>query len=283
MPLIVGYFAFIFALFIAVPACSGPDNAKAAGPAPGSTASLNATELDELQTDEAASDTAAADPRSGEAETPKETSATNSTQTTEDGSFPWMPADGDVISFDVLRQGKDFGTHTISFSGDPAGEMDVTSEVSLSAGLGPIPVFTYKLDTTETWEDGVLVGLEGTTNDDGDDLTVSASVEGERLKIDGSAYTGSADLGILPSSHWHKGMVETGQILSTEDGEILDVSTETIGTESVKAGGEDVQATHYRLNSDIVLDLWYDDQSRLVKLSFTARDQDIEYVLNEMY
>ncbi|MEM9180281.1 MAG: DUF6134 family protein [Pseudomonadota bacterium] len=37
------------------------------------------------------------------------------------------------------------------------------------------------------------------------------------------------------------------------------------------------------MKSDLTVDLWYDAQSRWVKLAFQVRGQDIEYVLNELY
>ena len=194
-------------------------------------------------------------------------------------SFPWRPADGEQLSFKVLRKGNDFGTHSISFSGDPDGELTVTSEVSLRAGLGPITAFRYTLEAQETWQDGVLVALSGKTNDNGDKLEVSAEKQGDALNISGTAYSGFAELGLLPSSHWHKGQVSASQILSTEDGELLDVSSELIGQETIKAAGRDIQADRYLLKSDIDLDLWYDTENRLVKLAFEARGQNIEYVL----
>ena len=56
-----------------------------------------------------------------------------------------------------------------------------------------------------------------------------------------------------------------------------------IGRETVSVGGEDVEATHYRLVSDLTVDLWYDNESRWVKLGFEARGQQIDYILNKLY
>ena len=195
----------------------------------------------------------------------------------------WQPEDGDTISFKVLRKGKDFGTHTVSFDVTSDDEFTATSTVDLRAGLGPITMFRYELEATETWKDGKLVGLSGKTNDDGDGEYVEASADGDMLTIDGSAYSGTVPVGIIPSSHWNIGEAFSTKILSTESGEILDVSVEKIGRETVSVGGEDVEATHYRLVSDLTVDLWYDDEARWVKLGFEARGQQIGYILNQLY
>ncbi len=195
----------------------------------------------------------------------------------------WQPQDGDKIVFSVLRKGNEFGTHTISFDVESEDSFTARSDVELKAGLGPITVFRYELDATETWKDGKLVGLEGQTNDDGDDEFVKASLDGDSLSVNGSAYSGNAPLGIIPSSHWNIQQAFSSQILSTETGELLDTNVEKIGRETLTIGGEEVETTHYRLKSDLTVDLWYDDQSRWVKLGFEARGQQIDYVLTELY
>lgn len=277
----------VFALSISMSAaCSNEMNTKSEV---SSTASLNVSQLEAVR--EASSSTGTtttvmtveSDPIIDDAAPPLVEAHPIQEAQTQDGMFPWRPANGDEISFKVLRKGNDFGTHNISFSGDPDDELVVTSEVSLRAGLGPITAFRYTLETQETWQDGVLVGLSGTTNDNGDRLQVEADKQGDGLNVTGSEYSGVVDLGILPSSHWHKGQVAASQILSTEDGEVLSVSSQRVGRETISVAGRQVEADRYLLKSDIDLDLWYDTQNRLVKLAFEARGQNIEYVLTEPY
>jgi hypothetical protein len=277
----------IFAFSITMTAaCSNETNT---GLAVLSTASLNASQLEAVRESPRSTDTTPtvttvkSDPVVAD-QTPSTDEARQSQEAQiQSGLFPWRPANGDEISFKVLRKGNDFGTHKISFSGDPDGKLVVTSDVSLRAGLGPITVFRYTLEAQETWQDGVLVGLSGTTNDNGDRLQVEAQKQGDGLSVAGSEYAGDVDLGILPSSHWHKGQVAASQILSTEDGEVLDVTTQQVGREIISVAGRQVEADRYLLKSDIDLDLWYDTQNRLVKLAFEARGQNIEYVLTEPY
>lgn len=277
----------IFAFSITMTAaCSNETNT---GLAVLSTASLNASQLEAVRKSSSSTDTTPtvttvkSDPVAADQTPPTDEARQSQEAQIQSGLFPWRPANGDEISFKVLRKGNDFGTHKISFSGDPDGKLVVTSDVSLRAGLGPITVFRYTLEAQETWQDGVLVGLSGTTNDNGDRLQVEAQKQGDGLSVAGSEYAGDVDLGILPSSHWHKGQVAASQILSTEDGEVLDVTTQQVGREIISVAGRQVEADRYLLKSDIDLDLWYDTQNRLVKLAFEARGQNIEYVLTEPY
>ncbi|MEH6488738.1 DUF6134 family protein [Hyphomonas oceanitis] len=196
---------------------------------------------------------------------------------------PWQPQDGDRIAFDVLRKGKPFGTHTVSFAVEPNGTLKATTDVRLKAGLGPITVFHYELDATETWKDGTLVALKGAVDDNGKDGSVSAVRAGDELEVNGTEYTGEAPLGILPSSHWNFAQTQAKELLSTEDGELLKVKVIDKGMDTVTVAGKPVDAHHYLMDSAIDVDLWYDDQGRWVKLSFVARDQQIDYVLTQPY
>lgn len=194
----------------------------------------------------------------------------------------WQPQDGDVIAYKVLRKGKDFGSHSVTFSTD-GDTLTAKTNVKLKAGLGPITVFSYTLNATETWKDGHLVKLSGEVDDDGTEGSVTAEASGETLTVNGTVFQGEAPAGILPASHWNFGQTQASKLLSTEDGEILDVAVTEKGRETITVGGADIEATRYLMDSDIDVDLWYDDEGRWVKLAFEARGQQIEYVLSELY
>ncbi len=196
---------------------------------------------------------------------------------------PWAATDGAVIDFTVLRKGKPFGSHVLTFERDESGTLEVTTDVDLQVKFGPITAFKYRLDSVEEWIDGQLVALNGRSNNDGRKGEVSAEAEDGDLIIESTKFDGTLPLGIIPSSHWNRLQVYQNQMLSTETGEILDIEVEVIGDDEVEVGDQIIDATHYRLKSDLTVDLWYDRQSRWVKLAFEVRGQDIEYVLNQLY
>ena len=197
---------------------------------------------------------------------------------------PWVAADGDVIDFTVLRKGKPFGRHMLTFERDADGELQVNTDVDLQVKLGPITAFKYRLDSVEAWSDGQLIGLNGSSNNDGRKGKVKAEASDDgSLVVESTKFDGTLPTTIIPSSHWNRLQVYQNQMLSTETGEVLDIDVEIIGEDQVQVGDETVDATHYRLKSDLTVDLWYDDQSRWVKLAFEVRGQDIEYVLNALY
>lgn len=229
-----------------------------------------------------------ADSPSAPAETSATTKADVSNDTpTKNGSdmqavAKWQPEDGDVITYKVLRKGKKFGKHSVRFKRD-GDVLTATTDVALEAGFGPIKVFTYTLNATETWKDGVLVKLSGDVDDDGKEGDVEAKRADDKLIVSGTKYQGEAPGGIIPASHWNFAQMQSTQLLSTEDGELLDVKVTNQGREIVKVAGQDIEATRYLMDSDIDVTLWYHADGRWVKLAFEARNQEIEYVLTDIY
>jgi hypothetical protein len=196
---------------------------------------------------------------------------------------PWTVTDGAVIDFTVLRKGKPFGSHILTFDKESDGSFEVTTDVDLDVKFGPITAYKYRLDSVERWEGEKLVSINGKSNNNGRKGKVAAQAEGEQLQVDATKFEGQVPTSIIPSSHWNRKQMYQDRMISTETGELLDINVEKIGADTVLVGGSPVDATHYRLKSDIVVDLWYDDQSRWVKLAFEAQDQKIEYVLNQLY
>lgn len=195
----------------------------------------------------------------------------------------WKPYDGAQIAFDVLRKGKPFGTHIVSFEESDTGDLQVTTDVDLKVKVGPFTAFQYRLDSEETWRSGQLVSLNGRTNDDGEKTSVSAVLDGDELRVEGTAFQGRVNPWIIPSSHWNMDQVRASEMLSTEDGSVLQMTITPMGNDMLSIDGQEIAANRYTLDSDIDIDLWYDDQGRWLKLTFEARGQMIEYRLSELY
>lgn len=195
-----------------------------------------------------------------------------------DRGYVWLPKDGEELSFKVFRNGAPFGYHNVSFEVDGE-KISVRNEILLKAGVGPVNLFLYRHNSDEEWTDGQLVSLEGKTKKNGKWVNVDVVRRANLLAVDGDGFEGDIPTTIIPSSHWNIREVQSDQILSSENGEILDIEVEDLGPDQIDIGGAQVRANRYRLNSRLSVDLWYDEDGRWVKCQFTARGQTIEYVL----
>lgn len=189
---------------------------------------------------------------------------------------------GDALNFQVLRKGKPFGHHNWTFTQN--GEQCIVEvDAHLEVSFGPITPFKYDHQVREVWKDGELQSLESSTLKDGENYELTVTRQGDQLLIDGADYQGEAPGDLVPSTYWNKALVQQdgdAKMLSTETGKVMDVAITDKGAQKVQAEGETVSAEHYLVDSDIDLNLMYQGE-KLVKLTFTARDQPIEYVLQD--
>ena len=54
-------------------------------------------------------------------------------------------------------------------------------------------------------------------------------------------------------------------LLDADKGRTLTGKLRRLGKESIQVGGQGRECTHYRLQGEVDVDLWYDAQSRLVR------------------
>lgn len=190
---------------------------------------------------------------------------------------------GDVIAFDVYRQGDtEFGTHEIRFT-EEDGDLMAEVSVRLRAGAGPITVFRYEHDSTERWRDGELIQIWGETLKDGDRYPFDGAVNGEALVVEGTSPEGEAvttefPLGVLPSSHWRGYSEDTDAILYTEHGTEMEVAVEYMGEEEIEADGGTISAYKYRVEGTLTTYVYYDEDGAWAGCEFEARGQEIRYV-----
>jgi len=195
----------------------------------------------------------------------------------------WMPEGETQIRFKVLRKGKPFGQHYVDFKPDGNGGFTATNDIDLIAKIGPITAYRYRHDSVETWKDGRLVGLEGSTRKEGKDLEARARLEGGKLSVEATNYTGSYGSDLAPANHWNISQLTSQGMLSTEGGQLIENEVENLGRETLTIAGQEIEATKFKLISDLTIFLWYDDQGRWVRLDFEARGQKIEYILEALY
>lgn len=195
----------------------------------------------------------------------------------------WQPKGGEEISFLVRRNGSKFGSHDVSFEKLDDGTLRVENDILLRVKFGPITAYNYEHQSEELWSDGSLVSIEGETRKERSDFIIDAERVGDVIQVNGTVYSGEAPASIIPSSHWNIRELYSTAMLSSEGGQLLPVSVEKRGVETLSIGGKSIEATRYTLSSDLDVDLWYDAEGHWVKCAFQARNQNIVYELQSIY
>lgn len=184
------------------------------------------------------------------------------------GNAPASAADQERREFTILIDGKPSGTYhmTIRRQDDGSVVMSAQAEVRLS-----YVVYTYKYSYqgSEVWKDGRLRRLESTSRDGGRRSAVTAVAEGPKLRVmaDGRERLIRSD--VWTTTYWHLPDESRRNrplfLLDADTARDIEGTLRRVGTERLALAGQARDCPHYRLTGGVRVDLWYDDQDRLVR------------------
>ncbi|WP_076399711.1 DUF6134 family protein [Insolitispirillum peregrinum] len=189
--------------------------------------------------------------------------------------------DNEVLSFTVLRNGDEVGTHLVTVRPD-GDHVSVAVATSVVVKMAMVPVYRFEHSDVEVWKNGQLQVLDSTTNDDGSHHKV-------HVQASGSGLSGTADDkpvtlpgSLVPASLWSPQTVSQSALLNTLDGHAMPVKVADLGTDMVTVRGQLTQAHHYAMTGELARELWYDPSGALVQVRFKAKDDSlIQYVLKK--
>jgi len=180
--------------------------------------------------------------------------------------------------FRVLRNGRPFGTHTVTFA-ERNGELTVNIEIDLRVRFGPFVLFNYSHQNEEKWQGNELASLRSVTNNNGEDLVVTIDRQGDDLDVDGKNFEGLASGQCVPTSYWNPQTIEATCLINTQTGRVMSVDVEPLGPENLIMNGTTISAQKYQVDGDLTITLWYDDNNNWVKSAFSLDNNDVEYEL----
>jgi hypothetical protein len=173
--------------------------------------------------------------------------------------------------FAIMRNGEQIGTQTIDINRSGP---ETTVKMSTDLEVKVLFVTAYRLQQTsvEKWVEGRLVSLKSSTNKNGTrrDVSVTETPAGLQVSVDGKPAQTTRD--IMPASLWNAEVLRRSQLLDTQEGEIVPLSVTDNGFEQVTVKSRPVKARHYTLKSRMDREVWYDDQSRLVRVRIIGSD-----------
>ena len=190
-------------------------------------------------------------------------------------AFAVIPDTG-KIEFQILRDGKPFWQHIVSF--EEQGDLTrVLVDIEMKYDLGPVTLFRYEHSNEELWKGDKVVSLSSQTNDDGDDYAVNAEW-GNILKVDANGEQYEAPADVFTTSYWNPVTLRTDKLLNTQKGKIEEIDVRLVGQEEFVTETDVLRADHYKIQASVPLDVWYDSKTnQWVGLKFTVRGSEIEY------
>jgi hypothetical protein len=191
------------------------------------------------------------------------------------GALAAVPA-GNRIAFAVTRNESPIGTHDLSFARD-GGDVRVSIAIDFAVRFLGITAFRYTHRNTELWRGDRLLSIASTTDNNGTPLSVKARANGRGIEVEGTD-SGSyvAPIEAISTSYWH-GAFLRGQKIDTQGGKLLTTTLRRVGEETIPVAGQQVAATHWRIDGDLALDIWYDAAGTWSRLRFINNGATILY------
>lgn len=180
--------------------------------------------------------------------------------------------------FTIRRNGSPIGWHRLRFQQDgPRLAVDIDIEIEVK--LAFITVYRYRHTNRELWDDSRLMSFTSRTDENGTPHRVEARRAGDGLVVDGDQGRIEAPGDAVPSTYWHRRLLDRRRWIDTQGGRLLRCAISPRGVEQVDAAGRTVAADRFAVTGDLTLDLWY-DRSQWVGLAFPGPDgSPIDYRL----
>jgi hypothetical protein len=172
--------------------------------------------------------------------------------------------------FEVFLDDKPIGFHHfhLSTSGDTR---ELRGEASFNVKLLGFSVYDYRHQNLELWQQGCLQQIEASTDDNGKELFVRGSSNGEQLLLEDNSGNRGIPGCVMSFAYWNPEILAEQQLLNAQTGEYLDISVQALGENTLQLQGQDVPALHYRLStSESDIDLWYSSDRDWLALSTTT-------------
>ena len=182
--------------------------------------------------------------------------------------------------FDVLLDDQPIGSHRFDLTSEGSGAV-LESVASFDVKLWFVRVFSYRHHNTETWRDGCLVGIDATTDNNGELLQVNGEITNNGFAVTNQQGQAELDGCVKTFAYWNPAILESTRLLNAQTGEYEPVDVSLDGEEDVRIGDRSIATERFRLSAksgEIIL--WYTKgDSRWVGLSApTKSDRRLRYL-----
>ena len=190
---------------------------------------------------------------------------------------------GPEMGYDIMRNGVVIGQHNMRFQNNQ-GRLQVSAQTEIDLSILFIPVYHFRYQATEIWEQGKLASLSVTIDDDGQksQITTINSDQKSTLRLQKNRPDQQSEISIsseiLTTNHWNPAVIAQNKVLNTITGRLNQVKVINHGKDRLE--DLSLEAHKYEYNGQLKdVFVWYTASGQWVKLSFKAKDgSQIEYI-----
>lgn len=181
--------------------------------------------------------------------------------------------------FRVWLDDREIGRHRFTVRAD-GGAREVRSTAQYDVRVLFFDAFRYRHEARERWDDRCLRSLVSTTETNGEKQSVNAVMRGGRLEVERTQGREAHDGCIMSFAYWDPRILTARRLLNSQTGELVPVTVEARGDETIAAGGRPQQASRYRLEApDLEIDLWYAGDRWIALEALVAGGRRLRYEL----
>jgi hypothetical protein len=173
--------------------------------------------------------------------------------------------------FNVYLNNKRIGKHLFEVT-DVDGQQQVQSTANFKYTILRIPAYRYEHTNQERWSNDCLLGIDASTNANGNRIEVSGQKTGSTFVLAGEAGDVSLPECVMTFAYWNPAFLEQVKLLNPQTGEYVEVRIEELASEMLEVRGKKVAATRFRLTADKVdMTLWYSGDKEWLALESVAK------------
>ena len=185
--------------------------------------------------------------------------------------------------FKVYLDGDEIGFHNFSIvHSDEQHKVhshEIYSKAQFDVKFLFINAYSYRHDNIERWSGQCLDSINAVTDDNGELYKISGKVIDNAFVINTAEQNNEYSPCIKSFAYWDKDFLNETYLLNSQTGEMIKVSSEFIGNDTIRHMGEEINARHYRLRGEnLQIDLWYSyDDHWLALESLTESGRVVRY------
>ena len=184
-----------------------------------------------------------------------------------------------ALRFRILRDGRQIGTHSVSFETAGSG-MRVATAIDLEVKIAFISAFRFSHRGTERWEGDRLVELKSTTDENGERFEVVGKLAGNGLQINAPNGTTLAEASAFTTNDlWNRNALLAKNLVDAQHGGVVGIVSRSEAAEEILVAGGRITASRYRIISPFLAGtIWYDATGRWRKSEFEIKGERLDYL-----
>ena len=195
------------------------------------------------------------------------------------------PQSEEVREFEILVSEKPAGNSTTRITEAENGTTTVRTDAFVKLNYF-LYSYQYEFRGREVWEENRLMSVENQAVDDGVQLATHArsDLRGSVIEVKGKKSIAGPVLS-MTTSYWRAPEGQKGcvlKLLDADQGVVHTVRIDDITLEHLAIGGSQADCTHYHLSGDLVANLWFDAQLRLVQQKTIEDGRPVELRLTRI-